>query len=196
MSDKAMSLLSNLPDSSLLAELKLCCHSKNWARQMVCRRPYINQADLLSKAKDEWYRLEPSDWLEAFGAHPRIGDVSVLRSKFGSKEGDEQSGARSASETGKMSIHIELGIVLSDITVVYFTCTHSSAHKSNSFMLKITLNLDLQELQHFNDEYLAKFGFVFLICATGKSAKEMLTHLKIRVNNTYNVEVGFIINML
>ena len=80
-----MSVLSTLPvtealallteDSlALLTELKRCCHSDNWARGMLSRRPYTDQADLLSKAKDVWYRLEPGDWLQAFAAHPRIGD--------------------------------------------------------------------------------------------------------------------------
>lgn len=40
-----------------------------------------------------------------------------------------------------------------------------------------------------NAEYERKFGHVFLICATGKSAGEMLAALRGRVNNAADVEL-------
>ncbi len=39
----------------------------------------------------------------------------------------------------------------------------------------------LGELRRLNGEYEVKFGHVFLICATGKSADEMLAQLKVRI---------------
>lgn len=48
----------------------------------------------------------------------------------------------------------------------------------------------LQELADLNEEYFNKNGFVFLICATGKSAAEMLEALKVRMNNDRNTEVN------
>ncbi len=47
----------------------------------------------------------------------------------------------------------------------------------------------LQELNQGNIEYEKKFGFVFLICATGKSAAEMLQALKARLPNTKDQEI-------
>lgn len=41
----------------------------------------------------------------------------------------------------------------------------------------------LRELAALNDDYFQRFGFVFLICATGKSAKEMLEALRARICN-------------
>jgi 2-oxo-4-hydroxy-4-carboxy-5-ureidoimidazoline decarboxylase len=41
----------------------------------------------------------------------------------------------------------------------------------------------IQALADGNREYEARFGFIFLICATGKSAKEMLEQLRERMNN-------------
>jgi len=41
----------------------------------------------------------------------------------------------------------------------------------------------LSELVRGNEEYEARFGRVFLVCATGKSAAEMLDILKIRLQN-------------
>ena len=34
-----------------------------------------------------------------------------------------------------------------------------------------------------NDEYITKFGYIFIVCATGKSAEEMLAILRSRLAN-------------
>jgi len=47
----------------------------------------------------------------------------------------------------------------------------------------------LHELAKLNKDYMTKFGFVFLICATGKTAEEMLHALKTRISNTLNAEL-------
>lgn len=41
----------------------------------------------------------------------------------------------------------------------------------------------LEELAAVNPEYEARFGYVFLICATGRSAVEILAELKRRIEN-------------
>jgi OHCU decarboxylase len=48
----------------------------------------------------------------------------------------------------------------------------------------------LKELSDFNKMYEEKFGFIFIICATGRSAEEMLTFLKERLNNNREEEIG------
>ena len=47
----------------------------------------------------------------------------------------------------------------------------------------------LDALQRENDAYFEKFGFVFLVCATGKSAAEMLALLRARIGNSREAEV-------
>jgi 2-oxo-4-hydroxy-4-carboxy-5-ureidoimidazoline decarboxylase len=47
----------------------------------------------------------------------------------------------------------------------------------------------LKSLQQQNIDYEKKFGHVFLICATGKSADEMLQALKARINNSPEIEL-------
>jgi 2-oxo-4-hydroxy-4-carboxy-5-ureidoimidazoline decarboxylase len=45
----------------------------------------------------------------------------------------------------------------------------------------------LQEFKEMNEEYKKKYGYIFIVCATGKSADEMLTLLKKRlINNPAN----------
>lgn len=41
----------------------------------------------------------------------------------------------------------------------------------------------LEELAKFNSLYEKRFGFIFIVCATGKSAQEMLDLLKSRIDN-------------
>jgi len=47
----------------------------------------------------------------------------------------------------------------------------------------------LKDLAESNQLYEDKFGFIFIVCATGKSADKMLTLIKIRLNNNVNVEM-------
>ncbi|HYN08988.1 MAG TPA: 2-oxo-4-hydroxy-4-carboxy-5-ureidoimidazoline decarboxylase [Vicinamibacterales bacterium] len=41
----------------------------------------------------------------------------------------------------------------------------------------------LQDLAHSNRQYEARFGYVFIICATGRSAPEVLANLRSRLTN-------------
>ena len=47
----------------------------------------------------------------------------------------------------------------------------------------------LKDLAESNQLYEDKFGFIFIVCATGKSADEMLAMIKIRLNNNVNAEM-------
>ena len=47
----------------------------------------------------------------------------------------------------------------------------------------------LNELANRNEEYEKKFGFIFIVCATGKSASEMLELLNKRLPNTPDTEI-------
>ena len=41
----------------------------------------------------------------------------------------------------------------------------------------------LEEMVELNQTYFSKFGFIFIVCASGKSAVEMLALIKSRINN-------------
>lgn len=48
----------------------------------------------------------------------------------------------------------------------------------------------LTELKQGNDLYENKFGFIFIVCATGKTALEMLALLNQRLSNSTEVEIN------
>jgi 2-oxo-4-hydroxy-4-carboxy-5-ureidoimidazoline decarboxylase len=56
------------------AEALSCCGSREWAEAMVAKRPFADLAEVLQEAGEIWWNLSDADWLEAFRAHPRIGE--------------------------------------------------------------------------------------------------------------------------
>lgn len=149
-SDRDIENLNCLPNAEAENELLKCCGSRNWARRMVAERPFLSLNKLFDSADQIWWSLEPSDWLEAFHSHPKIGEqkaaaaVAVEAQKWSE---DEQSGiSDSAPET-------------------------------------------IDELARLNREYEEKFGYIFIVCASGKSSEEMAGILRQRRGNDLNKEL-------
>jgi 2-oxo-4-hydroxy-4-carboxy-5-ureidoimidazoline decarboxylase len=68
-----------------------------------------------------------------------------------------------------------------------------SSAKNLSEMEQLGVNsaseVTLTQLAKYNKEYEEKFGFIFIVCATGKSAEEMLELIKIRIQNDTETEI-------
>ncbi|MEH6394312.1 2-oxo-4-hydroxy-4-carboxy-5-ureidoimidazoline decarboxylase [Pseudoalteromonas sp.] len=47
----------------------------------------------------------------------------------------------------------------------------------------------LQTMIALNKQYLTKFGFIFIVCASGKTAEQMLSLIEQRINNTRMTEL-------
>ena len=133
--------LNSMPADELEKELLPCCGSRAWARRMAEGRLFQNVADVKQKSDQIWRNLGHADWLEAFAAHPRIGEKGSRWSEA------EQAGARGAdAET-------------------------------------------LAALVAANREYESRFDHIFIVCATGKSAAEMLDLLRARLSNDPETEL-------
>ena len=50
---------------------------RGWAKKMAADRPYQSVAALDQAADRAWREAAREDWLEAFAAHPRIGQKSA-----------------------------------------------------------------------------------------------------------------------
>ena len=130
--------------------LRSCCGASAWVERMMGRRPFASHDALMATARDEWFGLQRSDWLEAFGHHPKIGDRDSLRQRFARTahlSEREQAGVDGASE---------------DV---------------------------LEALAAGNREYERRFGYIFIVCASGKSADGMLQLLRERLPNSPEVEI-------
>ena len=53
-----------------------------WARPMVTARPFPSAEALHGTARALWPSLLEADWLVAFEAHPKIGDIKSLKAKL------------------------------------------------------------------------------------------------------------------
>lgn len=134
-----------MKEPEAIARLLECCRSRRFAENFGKRRKEFDTPEEFKMAAEGYFlSLLEADWLEAFAAHPKIGDLSTLREKFASSEQGQVAGA-------------------SEVT--------------------------LQELAKLNLEYEKKFGFIFIVCATGKSADEMLAILKKRLPNERKLEL-------
>lgn len=69
-----------------------------------------------------------------------------------------------------------------------FASTASWAGHEQAGVSSATENI-LHDLKSGNDQYEKKFGYIFIVCATGKTAAEMLSMLQARLNNTPEQEI-------
>ena len=141
---------NSLPAAEAANLLQQCNAATAWYEAMAQARPFADVAAMKARGEAIWSSLGEAGYLQAFEAHPMIGDVDSLRKKYASTKAmasGEQSGAANADETV------------------------------------------LTELTKLNHDYLAKFGFIFIVFATGKSATEMLALLKARIGNTRQLEI-------
>lgn len=65
---------NSLPREEAERRLYSCFANRGWAARVAGGRPYADLTALLESADSAWSALAPSDWLDAFAAHPRIGE--------------------------------------------------------------------------------------------------------------------------
>ena len=70
------------PEAEARELLRLCCGAERWVDRMLARRPFTSGDEAVAAAREEWFALSPAEWRDAFGHHPRIGDVESLRTRF------------------------------------------------------------------------------------------------------------------
>jgi OHCU decarboxylase len=80
-----------MPAKAAEEELLSCCGSRRWARRMAGALPFASESELLASADRFWSELSVEDWLEAFAAHPRIGE------RASGQAAQEQAGTRDTS---------------------------------------------------------------------------------------------------
>lgn len=138
---RALEYVDSLFDQPARRLLATACRSSRWVERMARARPFPDLEAMLAASESAFSTLAESDWLEAFAAHPRIGE------RGDSLANREQSGT--ASATREM----------------------------------------LRDLIEVNRSYEDKFGFTYIVYATGKSASDMLEIARSRLGNTRSDEI-------
>lgn len=100
--------LNQLNKEAAINWFQQTCSASTWCESMEKARPFADVVSLLNTASQIWQSCSTQDYLQAFEAHPMIGDVNSLREKFKSTQAmasHEQSGAQSASEEVLQALH-------------------------------------------------------------------------------------------
>lgn len=93
--------LNTLPWQDAFMWFQKTCAAKKWCESMTEMRPYDSIAEVKKAAHFYWQQQHDTDLLEAFFAHPMIGDLSSLRQRFANTKAlaqDEQQATSSASD--------------------------------------------------------------------------------------------------
>jgi OHCU decarboxylase len=152
--------LNALPAAEARARFLTCCGSSEWARRMTAARPYRDATSLAETADATWRALSKDDWLEAFAAHPPIGVT-----------GTGPSGP-------------------APVTVPNTKINLSPFSRQEQSGTNGADSATVTELAALNREYAERFGHVFLVCATGKTAMEMLAIGRARLGNDPETELA------
>ncbi|MBI3494212.1 MAG: 2-oxo-4-hydroxy-4-carboxy-5-ureidoimidazoline decarboxylase [Acidobacteria bacterium] len=142
--------LNALDADAATRELRRCCGSAHWAREMTAARPFASVDAMAAWADVIWAALDRVDWLEAFAAHPKIG---------------ESGGPGEAGRAGGWS---------------------EQEQRDVAGAAEITR----RRLAEVNRDYESRFGYIFIVCATGKGADEMLRVLERRLKNDAAAELA------
>jgi OHCU decarboxylase len=136
--------LNGLDRDAAREALLACCGSTAWADRMVERQPFADAQTLLAAGDSVWQSLAEDDRLEAFAAHPRIGDA----------DGGHQSQRGAAwSRNEQAGMHSVPAVLAARIA-------------------------------EDNRRYEERFGYTFIICATGRTPAEMAAALNARLTNS------------
>ncbi|MFF5204709.1 2-oxo-4-hydroxy-4-carboxy-5-ureidoimidazoline decarboxylase [Streptosporangium sp. NPDC000396] len=145
------------------AQLLTCCASRTFARNVAALRPCRDLDQLGAAAAAAVRDLDWPDVREALSAHARIGEAPPA-SRPSPSTGDR--GAERAGGAGRES---------------------SWSRQEQSGVIGAGQAV-LDELAEGNRAYEERFGHIYLICATGLSAEEMLTRLRERLGNEDEAE--------
>jgi allantoicase len=58
-------------------EMRACCGSREWVKRMTAQQPFRHVDAMIAAAERIVGDLAREDWLEAFAAHPRIGEAAA-----------------------------------------------------------------------------------------------------------------------
>ncbi|WP_242885143.1 2-oxo-4-hydroxy-4-carboxy-5-ureidoimidazoline decarboxylase [Actinomadura litoris] len=161
-----LEVLNSLPARAARAELLTCCASRRWADEVAAGRPYpglpaLRSASAVALAARDWAGIR-----EALAAHPRLGE----RPQGERPQGERPQGERPQGERSE-----------DDGREAAWSRGEQSGADGAAAEVRAALAAG-------NRAYEGRFGHVFLLCATGLSAAEMLAALRARLGNDTGTE--------
>lgn len=152
--------LDEFPHDAIETALHRCLAADKWIDDMMSRVPFGTSAALYQAAFDAFSKLNEADWLQAFAHHPKIG-----------------SNAPTQATPAQPATLSALALPTSP-----WSNQEQAGMKEASAQVRDRLRL-------LNEQYEQKFGFIYLVNATGKSADELLRRIEQRMPNAREQEL-------
>lgn len=152
------------PAGEARAQLRICCGSSRWVERMMAHVPFASRDAARAAARDEWFALSAIDWREAFAHHPKIGEQRPASPPVAPDFSPASPASPAFSASAALSAREQAGV----------------GQAANDIK---------HALAEGNRMYEARFGYIFIVCAAGKSAEEILAILRERMTNDPGTEL-------
>ena len=117
---------------------------------MANTRPFQSLDEVLNAAEAIWSDLDPADWLEAFSAHPKIGE--------------RKAESHTTQQAARWSTEEQAAAASTDEALV-------------------------EAVAEKNRQYADRFGFIFIVYASGRTLQEVDELLAQRLGHDPDVEI-------
>ncbi|WP_194201882.1 2-oxo-4-hydroxy-4-carboxy-5-ureidoimidazoline decarboxylase [Glycomyces albidus] len=180
--------------------LTACCASRAWAEKLATGRPYGSLAALKAAALAGFDELDEAEVAAAHAAHPPIGGRSGSGPEPARNDGDGPAGSRGGARHGDAPAEGRRGQrpggdgktgngearstgeadAMSGGPAGATEAAWSRGEQARAMTADESVRAELAEA---NAAYERRFGRVFLICATGLTAEEILAEARRRLRN-------------
>ncbi|HEU5250048.1 MAG TPA: 2-oxo-4-hydroxy-4-carboxy-5-ureidoimidazoline decarboxylase [Thermoanaerobaculia bacterium] len=189
--------LNSIPEVEARERLLGCCSSVEWARRLAAERPFASTEELARAADRIWRSLPEREWLDAFAAHPRIGTSKVAGTGPADLHPPQSMGTGvKGTDLFRHSARPSGAEGTPNKSVPNFALNKSVPNSADRWSreeqagTKSASPETLANLADANREYEERFGHIFIVCATGRSAAEMLALLEARLHNDPQTELA------
>lgn len=204
--------LNALPPPAATAALLDVCAAPRWAAAVAASRPYTSVGDLCAAAAEAWAVTTPADRRAALEAHPRIGGrqgegttaggpaaggapsgATVAAAAPEAPDPDGSSGSAVAAAGtlpapgGRFAAwsRDEQAAVVAIPPGRPVGTTETNGNDDDAAAAAATVAADLDAAI---DAYVTRYGYGYLVCAAGRTARELLADVRSRMAHSPAVE--------
>jgi 2-oxo-4-hydroxy-4-carboxy-5-ureidoimidazoline decarboxylase len=143
----ALARWNSLDAESATREILPCCGSQAWATALTAKRPYTNEAALLTTSDTIWRSLPEAAWQQAFDSHPRIGQKHAQTQATQEAlrwSAQEQRTALSADATAKLALEEANRRYEQRFNRIFIVCANDKSASEILSILKARMTNDPQ----------------------------------------------------
>ena len=164
-------------EGDLRLALHRCCASESWVAGILAGRPYASRRALLEASDRLTAALNDNGLAQALAGHPRIGDIADAADTASATPATPATPAADSAYAATDAAHAA-----------------AAAWVRGEQALVAEAGIDLKaQLAAANTAYERRFGHIYLVCATGRTARELLEICLGRLANDPQTERGVLL---